>query len=428
MDAEFIVVSGPLLGARFPLGDREVSIGHAPSAHIRLEEPGIAPEHCVVRPSTGGYRLTDRRSPSGTYINGMRVTEQALEPGDQVAIGEIVLLYREDAPPAADSTARHTLLRACSMLFLFRALASAKDPAQRADFEARIGSLLADIIPSTASAILMGRDEEELRAAARLHTDPAEMEALATAVSREGAVVDAAVGLVAIPLSTAGVPAGLLAAWFPAEEMPNLGEHRDTLGAVATLAAAAFESLRDVERLRTENFLLRERLGTAETGIAGESIAIHKMLGLIARVAPQDTSVLILGESGAGKELVASALHRLSPPRRQALRRHQLRRPHRDTTGKRAVRTREGSLHRSRLAEEGQARDGRRRHRLSRRDRRAGAAAASQASARPAAARVRTRGRHTLPGSSMSAWWPPPIATSRRRCSAAPSAWISTTA
>ena len=71
--------------------------------------------------------------------------------------------------------------------------------------------------------------------------------------------------------------------------------------------------MHDVDRLRTENSLLRERLGAAETGIAGESIAIHKMLGLIARVAPQDTSVLILGETGAGKELVASALHRLSP-------------------------------------------------------------------------------------------------------------------
>ena len=62
MDAEFIVVSGPLLGARFPLGDREVSIGHAASAHIRLAEPGVASEHCVVRPSSEGYRLTDRRS------------------------------------------------------------------------------------------------------------------------------------------------------------------------------------------------------------------------------------------------------------------------------------------------------------------------------------------------------------------------------
>jgi Nif-specific regulatory protein len=313
MEAEFIVVSGALLGARFPLGNTEVSIGRAASAGIRLPEPGVAPEHCVVRPSPDGYRLTDRRSPSGTYINGIRVTEQALEPGDQVAIGDIILLYREEPAPERDSTARQTLLRACSFLFLFRALASARDQAQRAAFEAPLSTLLADIVPCTVSAILMGKDEEELRAAARQRSGPTEMGELAATVCREGAVIDPAAGLVAIPLWTRGEPAGLLAAWFPADEIANLGEHRDALGALATLAAAALETLRDVERLRTENSLLRERLGAAETGIAGESIAIHKMLALIARVAPRDTSVLILGETGAGKELVARALHRLSP-------------------------------------------------------------------------------------------------------------------
>jgi Nif-specific regulatory protein len=313
MDAELIVVSGALLGTRFPLAEREVSIGRAASAGIRLSDPGIAPEHCVVRPSTSGHRLADRRSPSGTYINGMRVTEQELAPGDQVAIGDIVLLYRNQAVPERDSTVYHTLLRACSILFLFRALTSAKDTAQRAAFEAQLSNLLADIVPCTASAILMGKDEEELRAAAQNRPAPEEMEALAAAVSREGTLVNPAAGLVAVPLWTRDVPAGLLAAWFPADEIAHLSEHRDALGAIATLAAAALDTQRDVDRLRAENSLLRERLDTAETGIAGESIAIHKMLGLIARVAPQDTSVLILGETGAGKELVASALHRLSP-------------------------------------------------------------------------------------------------------------------
>jgi two-component system, NtrC family, response regulator HydG len=313
MEAEFIVVSGALLGARFPLGKQDVSIGRSASAGIRLPEPGVAPEHCVVRPSPTGYRLTDRHSPSGTYIDGMRVTEHQLEPGDQIAIGDAILLYREVSALEHDSSARQTLLRACSFLFLFRALASARDPARLADFEEPLHALLADIVPCTASAILLGKDEEELCAAARLRSAPAEMEALAATICREGAVIDPAAGLVAIPLWTRGEPAGLLAAWFPADEIANLGEHRDTLGALATLAAGALETLRDVERLRTENSLLRDRLGATKTGIAGESIAIHKMLGLIARVAPQDISVLIMGETGAGKELVASALHRLSP-------------------------------------------------------------------------------------------------------------------
>ena len=190
---------------------------------------------------------------------------------------------------------------------------SREDPAQRAAFEAQLGTLLADIVPCTASAILLGKDEEELRAAARHHPAPRKWKrwpppfpAREPSSIRRRAWSPSRCGL-------RGAPAGLLAAWFPPDEIANLGEHRDTLGAIATLAAAALETLRDVERLRTENSLLRERLGVAETGIAGESIAIHKMLGLIARVAPQDTSVLILGETGAGKELVARALHRLSP-------------------------------------------------------------------------------------------------------------------
>src|SRR6185369_11575284 len=215
MDAEFTVVSGALLGTRFPLADREVSIGRAASAGIRLSEPGIAPEHCVIRPSPAGHRLTDRRSPSGTYVNGMRVTEQDLAPGDQVAIGEIILLYRNPSVAERDSTAHHTLLRACSILFLFRALVSAKDQAHRAAFETQLSALLADIVPCTASAILMGQDEEELRAAAQDRPAPAGMEALAAIVAREGAAIEPAAGLVAVPLWTRGAPAGLLAAWFP---------------------------------------------------------------------------------------------------------------------------------------------------------------------------------------------------------------------
>ena len=117
----------------------------------------------------------------------------------------------------------------------------------------------------------------------------------------------------AVPIWAHGKPAGLLFATFPPEELVNLGQHQDTLGAIATLAAAALEAQRDVDHLRDENLLLRERLSVTEPGIAGESIAIHKLLTMVARVAPQEASVLILGESGVGKELVARALHRLSP-------------------------------------------------------------------------------------------------------------------
>jgi Nif-specific regulatory protein len=312
MEAELIVISGAQLGTRFPLDHGEITLGRAPSSTIRLEDAGIAAEHCAIRPLPSACRLTDRRSATGTYVNGMRVTSHELEPGDQIALGECVLLYREKTAPEG-SDARQTLLRACSFLFLFRALAGAQEESQRTALEAPLHTLVAGIVPCTASAILLGRNSDEWSAAAAHRGAAAELETLAALAFRDGAVADPAAGLVAIPLWTRGEPAGLLAAWFPAAELANLAEHRDTLGALATLAASALDTIRDVERLRNENTLLKERLGAVETGIAGESIAIHKMLNLIARVAPQDTSVLILGETGAGKELVARAVHRLSP-------------------------------------------------------------------------------------------------------------------
>jgi DNA-binding NtrC family response regulator len=50
-------------------------------------------------------------------------------------------------------------------------------------------------------------------------------------------------------------------------------------------------------------------------GMVGESPPVRELKTLIARYAPSDAPVLILGESGSGKELCAAALHRLSPRR-----------------------------------------------------------------------------------------------------------------
>ncbi|MDQ2670783.1 MAG: sigma 54-interacting transcriptional regulator, partial [Gemmatimonadota bacterium] len=62
-------------------------------------------------------------------------------------------------------------------------------------------------------------------------------------------------------------------------------------------------------RLRREVRALQDRLG--ESSIIGRSPALLKLREQIARVAPIPSPVLILGESGSGKELVARELHRL---------------------------------------------------------------------------------------------------------------------
>jgi Nif-specific regulatory protein len=85
--------------------------------------------------------------------------------------------------------------------------------------------------------------------------------------------------------------------------------------AVADQAAVALDNLRRQEALaeglakvRDENLKLREQIGI-ESDLVGTSRFIQSLNNTIARVAPTDAAVLIRGESGVGKELVARAIH-----------------------------------------------------------------------------------------------------------------------
>jgi len=68
-----------------------------------------------------------------------------------------------------------------------------------------------------------------------------------------------------------------------------------------------------IRELEEENWRLRERTGAmALEGIIGVSDAIRTLCRAVEKVAPTNTTVLLLGESGTGKEVLARALHRLS--------------------------------------------------------------------------------------------------------------------
>jgi len=68
------------------------------------------------------------------------------------------------------------------------------------------------------------------------------------------------------------------------------------------------------EKLQQENVALREEIDRASMfeEIVGTSPALHTVLSRISKVAPTDSTVLITGETGTGKELVARAIHRRS--------------------------------------------------------------------------------------------------------------------
>jgi DNA-binding NtrC family response regulator len=302
MEAELIAIEGALAGTRVMLGAREIRLGRAAESDIRLHDLGAAWEHCSIRPQAGGHCVVDRASGNGggTFVNGRRVAQAQLAPGDRITVGETVFLYRQETPVELGQG----LLQSCSLLFLFRALAATENAGYRDTIEGQLIELLSELLGCANCAVVLGESAGEIAAAM-----PQEFRAVTEEAVTQGSA--AAGRAVAVGLWVRGQPAGAVAASFTGAEPP--AGARDALGAVAAIAAAAMEPLADVERLRSENQLLRDRVDASETGIAGESILIHKLLAMVVRLAPLDTVVLITGETGCGKELVARALHRLGP-------------------------------------------------------------------------------------------------------------------
>ena len=89
---------------------------------------------------------------------------------------------------------------------------------------------------------------------------------------------------------------------------------------IAVSNALAYEQINVLkEQLQIENRLLRDDQRSIYEEIVGSSTSLQKVLIAIDKVARTDSTVLVTGETGTGKELVAHAIHRRSPRSNRAL-------------------------------------------------------------------------------------------------------------
>lgn len=102
MSKRLVVVAGPDEGRVFPLGGDNVYLGRSRATHTQLIDPHVSRVHCEIKQAGDSYVLTDCESPGGSFINGKRVTQQNLRPGDLIRIGTTHLQFVDDqGGPAA---------------------------------------------------------------------------------------------------------------------------------------------------------------------------------------------------------------------------------------------------------------------------------------------------------------------------------------
>lgn len=80
-------------GDRFTLAESIISIGRHPDCNLVLADPNVSRNHAEIRPQGDRWALADLGSTNGSRINGVRVSNQVLEDGDELTFGNTKMRF-----------------------------------------------------------------------------------------------------------------------------------------------------------------------------------------------------------------------------------------------------------------------------------------------------------------------------------------------
>jgi len=89
------MVYSPDREARVLAGER-VLVGRSRECDIRIDDPNVSRRHCELRRQDGGWVIVDLNSTNGVKVNGRRVDQAHLSPGDEITLGLTRLTFDVD--------------------------------------------------------------------------------------------------------------------------------------------------------------------------------------------------------------------------------------------------------------------------------------------------------------------------------------------
>ena len=97
--AKLVVLSVGMTGRTHELKADKTTIGRVEDNMFQIAEPSVSSHHCEVVLRGGDVVIKDLNSTNGTFINGEKITESVLKPGQILRLGQIELRLETDAPP-----------------------------------------------------------------------------------------------------------------------------------------------------------------------------------------------------------------------------------------------------------------------------------------------------------------------------------------
>jgi Nif-specific regulatory protein len=358
MKPTLAAVSGPLKGKKIPITDAEWTIGRGEGNRLHLHDRSASRNHCTIKTADEQFKLVDLESKNGTFVENIPIKSYDLKHGDTIRIGDSVFIFLlekdETAEPSnvvemesenVHSQTTTSLQRNESIYLnpqklgsLLPAVRMAQDLNILLTFSKEIIStndqeslfrrtmeLIFDAMPAQQGTILLKQPgSEELNAVYSFdfilkgNASTSVNDAILKKVLHENSamlfndILESDVKSIlcsTIQSSTKVFGVIYLTTRDPLRSFDE--NHLQLITAMSAMLGIANQNLLHTEKLKNENRRLRDEIHIQHQ-MVGESPLMQELYRSIQKVASADCTVLIYGETGTGKELVARALHKNS--------------------------------------------------------------------------------------------------------------------
>lgn len=340
-----LATAGPDIGRIWTLAAGTATVGRSTDCAIRIDDPAVSRVHCTLVYDGEITRIVDVKQEKAVRVNGASIADGVVRVGDRISLGDTDLIltsFNLAAEGNVDRTLGNTTLHVDESSFAPESLEECSRSGRIIDtadivaiyallrrvgasntfqeaiaqvtrlIEARFRPLQYWIVQNMDEDILLpvitGGERSDIALPETLMREAAEQSdgiLRREVVRQEGA---AEVGVtIAVPLIFAGRTLGLIAVYTQTPVGMYNDRDLEFLIGMAESVAPVIQALRHVAQLESKVSHLEESAGA--TTFVGEHESARRVRASAVQAAKSNVNVLVLGETGTGKELVARMIH-----------------------------------------------------------------------------------------------------------------------